>query len=192
MHIVTHSIFSLINIIQVIASPGKHVFPVTALDAAHKKALDSVPNMVTVINNYDPPERMNQFLLQGVQANKISILVFSDKAAPPTSLKGLAAAEARHLQVGFISEPSDAVLGNFGWSREKGVPLALGTYYSDGVREKQQRDTNWEQGPDASEGDDLGFRVGALYILYDVYMFIKYITAAPTTCADIDVLYFML
>lgn len=133
--------------------------PVASIEAAYKKAMDLVPNMVTIINNYDPPERMNQFLVQGVQANKISILVFSDKAVPPTALKMLAAAEARHLQVGFVSEPTDAILGNFGWSRDRGIPLAMGTYYSDGVREKQQQDTNWEKGPDATEGQDMGFRV---------------------------------
>lgn len=115
--------------------------------------------MVTVINSYDPPERMNQFLVEGVKLNRISILVFSDKATPPSSLKGLAAAEAIHLQVGFITEPTDAVLANFGWSRAKGIPLALGTYYSDGSREKAAKDTNWERGPDAKDGEDVGFRV---------------------------------
>lgn len=121
--------------------------------------MDSIPNLVTVINSYDPPERMNQFLVEGVKSNRISILVFSDKTTPPSSLKGLAAAEAKHLQVGFVAEPSDQILGNFGWSRARGIPLVLGTYYSDGVREKQQHDTNWEKGPDAQEGEDVGFRV---------------------------------
>lgn len=133
--------------------------PITSLDAAHRKALDSIPNLVTVINAYDPPERMNQFLVEGVKANLISILVFSDKANPPMALKGLAAAEAKHLQVGFVSEPTDELLGNFGWSRDRGIPAALGAYYSDGSREKQSKDTAWEKGPDAGEGTEVGFRV---------------------------------
>jgi hypothetical protein len=167
-------------------NPTKHTFPVSSIEAAHKRAMESVPNMVTVINSYDPRERMNQFLLEGVNGNKITILVFSDKATPPQSLRGLAAAEARHLQVGFIAEPTDAILSNFGWSRERGIPVALGTYYSDGANEREQEDTVWEDGPDAKQGEEMGFRVCYItcYMLY-VICYMLYVSVLLYYCITV-------
>jgi hypothetical protein len=125
------------------------------LEGAYKKAHDSLPDSTVILTEAS----LNDFLIQNTKEHKISILVFSDKSSPPITLRSLSADQPSQYSVGFLSGPTDQVLGHLGWSRAKGVPVAMGVFYDFGKQE-EDKGVNWEPTPGAEGG--VGFRVRIL------------------------------
>jgi hypothetical protein len=80
-------------------------FPASSHDAAAKRAVESIPE--SLIAPIAGGGIFEQFLMLGEQKGVVSLIVFSDKPKPPTSLRNVAAVTAGFAQVGFFPNPTE-------------------------------------------------------------------------------------